>query len=85
MSTIAANLQAVRRRIESACRAAGRPSGSVRLVAVGKTFTSALIREAAAAGLCDFGENYVQEGEEKILALSGLALTWHYIGPIQGN
>jgi PLP dependent protein len=85
MSTIAANLQAVRRRIESACSAAGRPSGSVRLVAVGKTFASALIREAAAAGLCDFGENYVQEGEEKILALSGLALTWHYIGPIQGN
>ncbi|MGB7542424.1 MAG: YggS family pyridoxal phosphate-dependent enzyme [Burkholderiales bacterium] len=85
MSTIAANLQAVRQRIESACSAAGRPSGSVRLVAAAKTVAPAAIREAAAAGQRDFGENYVQEGEEKMLALADLALTWHYIGPIQSN
>src|SRR5882672_9728127 len=80
MSSIAANLQAVRQRIESATRAAGRPAQSVRLVAVSKTFPPAAVREAAQAGLRDFGENYVQEGVEKIRGLS-----WHYIGPIQSN
>src|SRR5213594_2531818 len=79
------NLQAVRQRIESATRAAGRPPGSVRLVAVSKTFPPEAVREAAQAGLRDFGENYVQEGVEKIRELSSLGLTWHYIGPIQSN
>ena len=69
MSSIGANLQAVRLRIESALRAAGRPANSVRLVAVSKTFVSAAVREAAAAGLSDFGENYVTEGVDKIREL----------------
>jgi len=85
MSSIAANLQAVRRRIESAARAADRPAESVRLVAVSKTFPGAAVREAAQAGLRDFGENYVQEGIEKIRELGALGLTWHYVGPIQSN
>jgi hypothetical protein len=85
MSPITANLQAVKRRIESAACAAGRPPESVALVAVSKTFASAAVREAAAAGQRDFGENYVQEGVEKIHALADLALVWHYIGPIQSN
>src|SRR2546426_11132377 len=83
MSSIPLNLQAVRQRIESATRAAGRPPQSVRLVAVSKTFPPEAVREAAQAGLRDFGENYVQEGVEKIRELSSLGLTWHYIGPIQ--
>jgi len=78
-------LQAVRQRIESAARAAGRPAQAVRLVAVSKTFASGAVREAAQAGLCDFGENYVTEGVEKIRELRALGLTWHYIGPIQSN
>jgi len=57
----------------------------VRLLAVSKTFPPAAVREAAQAGLRDFGENYVQEGVEKVLELSPLGLTWHYIGPIQSN
>ena len=85
MSSIAANLQAVRQRIESATRAAGRPAQSVRLLAVSKTFPPAAVREAASAGVRDFGENYVREGVEKIRELSSLGLTWHYIGPIQSN
>src|SRR5260370_3221295 len=85
MSSIAANLQAVKQRIESATRAAGRPAQSVRLLAVSKTFPPAAVREAASAGVRDFGENYVQEGVEKIRELSSLGLTWHYIGPIQSN
>jgi len=79
------NLQAVRQRIESATRVAGRPFQSVRLLAVSKTFPPEAVREAAQAGLRDFGENYAQEGVEKIRELSALALTWHYIGPIQSN
>jgi pyridoxal phosphate enzyme (YggS family) len=85
MSSIPLNLQAVRQRIESATRAAGRPPGSVRLVAVSKTFAPEAVREAAQAGLRDFGENYAQEGIEKIRGLSALGLTWHFIGPIQSN
>jgi len=85
MSSIPLNLQAVRQRIESATRAAGRPAQSVRLLGVSKTFPPDAVREAAQAGLRDFGENYVQEGVEKIRELASLGLTWHYIGPIQSN
>jgi len=85
MSSITANLQAVMTRIEAATRAAGRPQQSVQLVAVSKTFSPAAVREAASAGQRDFGENYVQEGLEKIRELRALGLTWHYIGPIQSN
>ena len=69
MSPITANLQAVRRRIEAAARAAGRSADSVLLVAVSKTFPQEAVREAAGGGQRDFGENYVREGVEKIQAL----------------
>jgi pyridoxal phosphate enzyme (YggS family) len=55
------------------------------LVAVSKTFPPEAVREAAQAGLRDFGENYVQEGVQKIHELRSLGLTWHYVGPIQSN
>lgn len=55
------------------------------LLAVSKKQKVDKIREAAAAGLCDFGENYLQEAQEKMAALADLNLTWHYIGPIQTN
>jgi len=60
-----------------------RPIGAI--AGVSKTFPPAAVREAASAGVRDFGENYVQEGVEKIRELSSLGLTWHYIGPIQSN
>jgi pyridoxal phosphate enzyme (YggS family) len=85
MGPITANLQAVRARIAAAARAAGRPPESILLLAVSKTFPADCIREAHAAGQSHFGENYVQEGVEKITALDALPLTWHYIGPIQSN
>jgi PLP dependent protein len=85
MSLITANLQAVKQRIEAAVRAAGRPAKAVQLVAVSKTFGPEAVREAAAAGQRDFGENYVTEGVDKIRELRALGLTWHYIGPIQSN
>jgi len=87
MAAIADNLQAVRKRIEDAARAAGRDPRGVTLLAVSKTHPAARVREAAAAGQRAFGENYVQEAVEKIDALQGAApvLEWHLIGPLQSN
>jgi pyridoxal phosphate enzyme (YggS family) len=85
MSKIEGNLQTVRQRIQAACADAGRAGGSVALLAVSKTFDSGAVREAAAAGQQAFGENYIQEGVDKITALRALALQWHMIGPIQSN
>jgi pyridoxal phosphate enzyme (YggS family) len=85
MTSIAANLQAVRARIAAACLAAGRPVDSVQLLAVSKTWPAASVREAVAAGQRAFGENYVQEGAEKAADLAGLGLEWHFIGPLQSN
>ena len=77
-------------RIRQAERAAARPENAVRLLAVSKTFpTQAVMELAQATGQRDFGENYVQEGVDKILALRngpmGAKLVWHCIGPIQSN
>src|SRR5687767_10282955 len=74
-------------RIEAAARRAGRAPEEVTLVAVSKTHPAALVREAAAAGLADFGENRVQEAEGKIADLKPEAphLRWHLIGHLQPN
>ncbi|MBI5107680.1 MAG: YggS family pyridoxal phosphate-dependent enzyme [Rhodocyclales bacterium] len=85
MTSIAANLQAVRERIGAACLAAGRSKDSVSLLAVSKTWPAASLREAAAAGQLAFGENYVQEAIDKIATLADPALEWHFIGPLQSN
>ena len=85
MGSIAANLQAVRGRISSAARAAGREPAAVSLLAVSKTHAAALIREAHAAGQRAFGENYVQEAEAKMASLADLPLEWHLVGPLQSN
>jgi pyridoxal phosphate enzyme (YggS family) len=85
MSVIAENLQRVQARIQSACQAAGRDPASVRLLAVSKTCGADEVRQAHAAGQQAFGENYIQEGVDKIQALQDLDLEWHCIGPIQSN
>ena len=85
MSTIASRLHTVAVRIREAATAAGRSADAVRLIAVSKTFPAAAVREACQAGQRAFGENYLQEGQSKIEALSGLDLEWHFIGPIQSN
>jgi pyridoxal phosphate enzyme (YggS family) len=82
------NLQAVHARIAEACARAGRPEGSVRLLAVSKTFDADAVRQAWAAGQRAFGENYVQEGVEKVQRLRELGcsgIEWHCIGPLQSN
>ncbi|MES2529689.1 MAG: YggS family pyridoxal phosphate-dependent enzyme [Pseudomonadota bacterium] len=87
MTTIASQLAQVRERIDAACAAAARTPGSVRLLAVSKTFDADAVREAFAAGQTAFGENYVQEGIAKIEVLADLrsAIEWHCIGPLQSN
>lgn len=87
MATIAANIQQVRDRIARACAAAQRPVQSVTLLSVSKTFSPEAVREAFAAGERRFGENYVQEGVDKITALVDLRdqIEWHLIGPLQSN
>ena len=82
MFPIAANLQAVRRRISEALQGDSR---AVTVVAVAKTKNVAAVREAFAAGQRDFGESYVQEALPKIAALGDLPIVWHFIGAIQGN
>ncbi len=54
-------------------------------MAVSKTFPATAVREAAAGGQRDFGENYLQEALEKLDATADLPLIWHFIGPIQSN
>jgi len=84
---IAANLAAVRSRIDGAARAAGRASEAVTLVAVSKTHAAASVRAALAAGHRVFGENRVQEAQAKYPALREAFpdLALHLIGPLQTN
>jgi hypothetical protein len=85
MSTIAENIAKVGERIRAAAQASGRDLDHIGLLAVSKTKPAAAVREAYAAGLRDFGENYLQEALEKQAELSELPLIWHFIGPIQSN
>src|SRR3954452_14706007 len=84
---VAANLSAVRDRIASAARNAGRPAESVTLVAVSKTHPEAAVRAALAAGTRVFGENRVREALTKFPQLRGdfPDLELHLIGPLQTN
>ena len=85
MSTIAENIAKVGARIRAAAQASGRDLDGIGLLAVSKTKPAAAVREAFAAGIRDFGENYLQEALEKQAELSDLPLIWHFIGPIQSN
>lgn len=80
-----ANLENVLKRIGDVTLNCGRSSGSVRLVSVTKTVSVNRIREAIEAGADTFGENYVQEAGDKIIELSALPISWHFIGHLQSN
>ena len=86
MDELSKRYQAVRERITQAALQAGRNPGSVQLLVVSKTFGADKVAQVAALGQCDFGENYVQEGVDKITALQDMkGLVWHCIGPLQSN
>jgi len=94
-------LDQVRKRIEKAAREAGRCVDSITLLGVTKGQPAAAIQAAAALGLRDFGESYLQEALQKIATVEGSAvapgagagsdtaathqLTWHFIGRLQSN
>ncbi|MBP3437899.1 MAG: YggS family pyridoxal phosphate-dependent enzyme [Sutterella sp.] len=82
-------LEAVRAALRAEEARAGRPAGDVRLIAVGKTFPVSACELAYQCGQRDFGENYVQEGVEKVEAFRASHPqdpgVWHFIGPIQSN
>ena len=84
--TLAANLAHIRQQIAAACRRANRPEAEVALMAVTKTHSAEVVLEAYAAGVRLFGENRVQEWQEKSLALTHLHdAEFHLIGPLQSN
>jgi len=84
-STLQEKVAAIRERIATACKRAGRDAGEVTLIAVSKTHTAEAIRAAFALGITHFGENRVQEWEGKRAAIAELAGSWHLIGHLQSN
>ncbi|EGA65246.1 YggS family pyridoxal phosphate-dependent enzyme [Vibrio brasiliensis] len=89
MTSIQQNIEQITSQIEVAQQKCGRGRGSVQLLAVSKTKPIEAILEAAQAGQTAFGENYVQEGANKVIHFAQhhpeLNLEWHFIGPIQSN
>jgi PLP dependent protein len=86
-SSVGERVGAVRARIATAARAAGRDPDGVRLVAACKTVDVARVAEAVAAGVDDLGENRAQELLRKApeLADTGAGVTWHFLGALQRN
>lgn len=88
MNDIAHNLAQLRDKISAATTRCGRASEEVTLLAVSKTKPASAVAEAIAAGQRAFGENYVQEGVDKIRHFQDAGvdgLQWHFIGPLQSN
>ncbi|UPQ87691.1 YggS family pyridoxal phosphate-dependent enzyme [Vibrio sinaloensis] len=89
MTSIQQNIEQITSQIESAQQKCGRGRDTVQLLAVSKTKPVEAILAAAEAGQRAFGENYVQEGADKVDYFNQhhpeIALEWHFIGPIQSN
>lgn len=84
-NVLRANLAEVKQRIERAAHRGGRNADDIKLIAVSKTHPSETLRAAIEAGAKIFGENKVQEAEEKIENLKRETLEWHLIGHLQSN
>jgi pyridoxal phosphate enzyme (YggS family) len=82
---LAANWADIRRRVDDACRAAGRDPAEVAILPVSKTFGAEVVREAVGLGWRRFGENKVQEIRDKARALPDLGIDWVMIGHLQTN
>jgi pyridoxal phosphate enzyme (YggS family) len=84
-TAFADRVEDVRRRIETCARRSNRSVDEITLVAVSKTHPAGAVREAISLGLIDFGENRVQEAEDKIPIVGRNAARWHLIGHLQSN
>ena len=82
-STLSQRIARVRRSLTEAAQRANRSLDEITLVAVSKTHPAASIEAAIAEGLADFGENRVQEAEQKIPSIGRHAAKWHLIGHLQ--
>jgi pyridoxal phosphate enzyme (YggS family) len=82
---LAANLAALRSRIDAACAAAGRDPGELTLIAVTKTFPASDTRLLAELGITDVGENRDQDAAAKHAECADLPLRWHFVGQLQRN
>ena len=85
MQNMEKNLELVRARIIEAARASKRDPDSILLLAVSKRKPASEIRRAYRLGQRDFGENYLQEAQQKMRELEDLDIRWHFIGAIQSN
>ncbi len=85
MHNIEKNLALVQNKIYQAATEFHRNPKAITLLAVSKTKSIADIESVYHCGQRDFGESYIQEAEQKILALQDKPITWHFIGPIQSN
>jgi PLP dependent protein len=84
-AAVRARLADVRERIARAAARAGRDLSDIRLIAISKTFGADAVRMAASHGQIDFGENKLQEAQEKRRELADLPLKWHLVGHLQSN
>ena len=85
MIAAAQRLEAVREKIATAARKAGRDPDAVRLIAVSKRHPAEAIKALVDLGVRDFGESQIQEARQKISGFSGLPLDWHLVGHLQSN
>ena len=85
MQNIENNLKSTQGQIDQAAKRYQRESADIRLLAVSKRKPTEDLREAYRCGQRHFGENYLQEAQQKIQALADLDISWHFIGAIQSN
>jgi pyridoxal phosphate enzyme (YggS family) len=79
------NIRQVQEELAEAALRCGRQPGEVTLIAVSKTHPLPLIEQAAELGLTNFGENRIQEAQEKIEQFHPQGVFWHLIGHLQSN
>ena len=85
VAELADRLASVDRAIAGAARTAGRDQSELTRIVVTKFQPASLVRELAALGVADFGENRHQEAAAKAAELADLGLTWHFVGQLQSN
>lgn len=84
-NTLRARAAEIQQRMQASAERSNRASQQITLIAVSKTHPPHLLQQAIEAGLCEFGENRVQEAEQKIAELGRYAARWHLIGNLQAN
>jgi pyridoxal phosphate enzyme (YggS family) len=85
VQTLRERLEDVRARVDTAARRSNRSADQITLIAISKTHPTETLRAGLSLGITDFGENRVQEAEDKILELGRTAARWHLVGHLQTN